>query len=66
MNEPMHESRSPANEHPAPERDVLESAVEELERAETAPDDERLTALEGIHARLSDELDAPAGEPLAP
>jgi hypothetical protein len=46
-----------------PERDALDAAAEDLERAESAGDDERLSVLEAVHARLADELDRPAGDP---
>jgi hypothetical protein len=43
--------------------DVLDAASEEIERAEGLDDDARLAALDSVHARLSDELDKPAGDP---
>jgi hypothetical protein len=46
--------------------DVLVAASEELERAEASDDEARLAALDSIHARLSGELDKPAGETSAP
>ncbi len=45
--------------------DVLEAASRELERAESEDDDARLAALDSVHARLSSELDKPAGEDAA-
>jgi hypothetical protein len=43
--------------------DVLAAASDELERAESQDDEERLAALDAVHARLSSELDKPAAEP---
>jgi hypothetical protein len=42
--------------------DVLESAAEDLEAAESKDDEARLAALDSVHARLSGELDKPAGD----
>jgi hypothetical protein len=42
-----------------PERDVLSTVSEELERAEGEGDEARLAVLESAHARLAAELDAP-------
>jgi hypothetical protein len=48
---------------PAPgSPDVLEAASDELERAESSDDEARLATLDSVHARLSSELDKPAGE----
>lgn len=52
---------------PSPEAiDVLEAAAQELERAEAQDDDARLATLDSVHARLSAELDKPAGGDAAP
>ena len=51
---------------PAESPDVLVAASEELERAESQDDETRLAALDSVHARLSGELDKPAGDGSAP
>jgi hypothetical protein len=47
---------------PAESQDVLVAASEELERAESQDDEARLATLDSVHARLSGELDKPAGD----
>jgi hypothetical protein len=44
----------------APPEDILSAASKELEDAESRDDEERLAALDSVHARLSAELDRPA------